>query len=350
MVSGFIHTLGDSTLDNIYWTMQTSANTPEAYAKSVEGALQARVNNIGYQVISHAFDGFTTKSVLQGDRIGRVLPEGTEKIAYLAHKNRLSLDVKPLEELERHIADNPDVPHYVVLSVGGNDFRENLGNPCSLVRDIPEIQGRYLAILDRIKGLNNRNVHPILMLQYRTDVNNDPYQIYPLMAKIGIVATVAHFVALAMLSAPFWEIAGAISVGASVCLFIAGGAVMYYAGKVGWPQCTLDTQKIALTTLGSLMESFYQPILQYAYDNELPVLDLANTFNPNKQLYTSGIEPNEQGSELIAEGIEHIVKNHKPDEYSRIYSRDSDWAKRLDIRFMDHYIGRQNVPEKWVVK
>ena len=79
--------------------------------------------------------------------------------------------VKPLEKLQEQIQKNSKAYHYVVLSVGGNDFRENLLNPIKLIKEIPSIQKRYLKIVKTIKNLNGRDIKPILMFQYRTDVS-----------------------------------------------------------------------------------------------------------------------------------------------------------------------------------
>jgi hypothetical protein len=74
----YVHTLGDSTLDNYWWLINgNSTNKDDADATCVEGKLQKelyRSSSNTYQVVSHAYDGFTTKSVLYGDRIGSVLP------------------------------------------------------------------------------------------------------------------------------------------------------------------------------------------------------------------------------------------------------------------------------------
>jgi hypothetical protein len=52
------------------------SNETQAKHDSVEGQLQERLNSEGnstYQVVSHAYDGFTTSSILNGDDVGRVL-------------------------------------------------------------------------------------------------------------------------------------------------------------------------------------------------------------------------------------------------------------------------------------
>src|SRR3569832_1848694 len=84
-VKTIVHTLGDSTLDNLFWLIdKNGTNLEEAKKASVEGQLQTLS---GYEVISHAYDGFTAKSILDGDTVGKVLPSnGNAKKAYLNAK------------------------------------------------------------------------------------------------------------------------------------------------------------------------------------------------------------------------------------------------------------------------
>ena len=69
------------------------------------------------------------------------------------------------------------------------------------------------------------------------------------------------------------------------------------------------------------METFYQPMLQRAREDKIPILDLPNTFNPSARLYTAGIEPNKAGGALIAEGLAHIITKHDYAKDSRLYAK-----------------------------
>lgn len=55
----YVHTLGDSTLDNVYWMLDSDGkNIQEAKAQSVEGQLKAKLSDAGdrtYKVVSHAY-------------------------------------------------------------------------------------------------------------------------------------------------------------------------------------------------------------------------------------------------------------------------------------------------------
>src|SRR5476651_1940692 len=100
----YVDTVGDSTLENRYWHMNgTGTNLGEAIQKSVEGQLQNQLV-YEYEVVSHAYDGFTTQDVLEGGTIWAVFPWGGLKVdAYVKSKRTYAfgtyspVHVKPLE-------------------------------------------------------------------------------------------------------------------------------------------------------------------------------------------------------------------------------------------------------------
>lgn len=346
MAAGYIHTLGDSTLDNLFWMLKDS-DSNAAYENSVEGQLQNLVGNDEYAVESHAYDGFTTKSVLVGDTIGQVLPRGPEYDRYIQLKAANRKTVSPGVELKQAIDRDPDNRHFVVISVGGNDFRENLLNPIGLLLDVPKIQERYLQIVSEVmhlKDVKDKNVEPILMFQYRTDANNDPYGVYRILGVIGVVAAVVHALCIALLTAPVWLLAGKISGLAAGLSFFGGAIGLYYSNTLVPLSVTKDIitgKKVGMSMLGALMRSFYQPILEKAKKEGIPILDLPNTFNPYQKLYECGIEPNKEGGGLIAEGIHHIVKHHDFKGESMIYSKPFGHSKYQGAVFAD--------PSEWSV-
>ncbi len=257
-----VHTLGDSTLDNIYWV-----NNPEK--KSVEGQLRTKLGK-EYTVTSNAYDGFTTNSLLKGDTVGKVLPSGKAKTAYQQVKGKTK--IKPLDILWNDVKKAPDAKHYVVLSVGGNDFRESLHNPARILKEISNIQKRYIQIVEKLKALPGSDIRPILVMQYPTDANNDQYRIYPTMK---LMATLQ--------------------------------------GK--------GEKKDGIELLADFMKEFYAPILKAAKEKKIPVLDLSRTFDPKARLYICGIEPNKAGGALIAEGLKHIIKQHDFAGESKVYAK-----------------------------
>jgi hypothetical protein len=342
----YVHTLGDSTLDNLYWMLNSKgSNETQANNDSVEGQLQKRLNTESlstYQVVSHAYDGFTTSSVLEGDDVGRVLsirsgvsPIMGNKKAYLKGKSidltSKKYHVHPLNDLKAFVEKNPTATHYVVISVGGNDFRERLSNPIAMLREIPHIHERYLQILKEIKTLKDRDVRPILMLQYRLNVHDDRYYIYTILKVIGLFFSALH--SLGLLGIGFSAaalVAKKIQQRIGLVFLIISSAVLALSHRIIPLKVTkgvLMGQQVSMAALGGLMETFYRPLLAQAKAEGIPILDLPNTFNPNdSSLYIAQIEPSQEGSKLIAEGIDNIIKRHDfTNSRSVMYSkRDSD--------------------------
>lgn len=317
----YLHTLGDSTIDNLYWMLK-NADLCTAKSRSVEGILREK----GHNVVSHAYDGFTTRSVLESDQIGAVLPRGPEYEIYMRQKAANGDEVSPFDELRKKVLGRPNSTHYVAISVGGNDFRVNLYKPWRILQDISQIQSRYAQIVEKVKGLEGRHIQPLLIFQYRTDANHDPYSIYTVFKILGVIAVAVHLVCFALLTAPIWILLGNVSAQIGGLITAAGAIGLYIGRKIAPLSVTKNVllgKGIGMSMLGGMMESFYQPILTLAKEHRIPILDLANTFDPYDNLYESGIEPNENGGRLIAEGIDHIVNQHDYSGESVIYSKPS---------------------------
>lgn len=341
----YFYALGDSTLDNLFWMLERGLSMDAAKKASVEGQLAARLNadEHQYEVVSCAYDGFTTTSLLEGDDIGWVIGNYPP---YMREKVKGDTPfVRPLEELKEKISRHPESTHYVVLSVGGNDFRVNLLNPWRLIRDIPHVQQRYLQIVEKIKELGNKNVRPILMFQYRTDANDDPYKIYPLMGLIGGLVAAIHILSIALLIAtPLLAIAGKIAALSVIPLSVIGITCLYFSHRAVPLSVTKDIlsgKKIGMVFLDFLIEQFYQPMLEKAKKDKLPILDLSNTFDPYDDLYICGIEPSKKGGTLISEGLEHILRNHDFESSSRLYSKSKGDKEYQSVE--------NNSPKDWKV-
>ncbi len=345
----YVHTLGDSTLDNLYWELpeefildpkthdisikiddvdtwkleEFSRYMEDVKRYTVEGRLQIKLNASStkhkYEVVSHAYDGFTTRSVLQGDEVGMVLPPHKAKDAYLREKDpQKGLEtVYPLKDFKKAVEAKSGAIHYVILSVGGNDFRDIILALLGIIRGVSKVQKRYLEIVKEIISLKDEDVRPILMLQYRPEAN---YFIYPLLNK---AAKLANFVKKFLWDTKF--------ITPEIATLVSSG------------------QDAGIPFLGTLMERFYKPILEYAKEKKIPILDITNTFNPyhdknisdrKNQLYVCSIEPGPKGGGLIAEGIDHIVKNHDYLKSSRIYSKQPDGTEYSSI---------DNLPDEWRV-
>lgn len=323
MSVSYVHTLGDSTIDNLYWIIRLGGDNPGE--RSVEGRLQESLGD-QYAVISHAYDGFTTESVLHGDRVGSVLPQmGNTKRDYLQKKlSGRALEVQPLADLKQEVEGKSDSTHYVVLSVGGNDFRVRLGNPIELLREIPKVQERYLEIVKQIQGIQGRDVRPILMLQYRPDARNDNYGIYTILRWVGRIAVAVNTLCIATIAlSSLAAYKGKIRMRTGVIMILLSGTPLALLSRAIPLKVTKEAfmgHDIAIAMIGALLEKFYSPILERAKELRIPILDLTNTFDPYQPLYDSGIEPGPKGGILIANGIEHVVKNHDYQGTSRIYS------------------------------
>jgi hypothetical protein len=267
----YVHLVGDSTLDNCYWFLGNQS-AQQAKELSVKGQLKKLFEDKGIKVKNHAYDGFTTNSLLNGDTIGSVLPGGKTKKDYMGlRQKRSEAFIKPLDKLKASIEKAPEAEHRVVLSVGGNDFRVLLREgPQKLLGEIPNVQNRYLKVVEEIKKIQGK-VKIILCFQYKTvaDKNQDHYRIYPIMAQIGKTL-----------------------LGAS-------------------PNLPSSEEEIAHAAFEEFHKRFYRPIVEQAKKDHLPILDLSSTFDPkDNDLYLCGIEPSEKGGQLIAEGIHHIVTHH----------------------------------------
>lgn len=354
-MSAYVHTLGDSTLDNLYWLLNTDGtNHDEAKKTSVEGKLAEKLNkgsSTPYEVVSHAYDGFTTQSVLNGDNVGRMLEWGRPKLSskkavYLKNKDidNSNSNIKPLEKLKSFIEGKGESTHYVVISVGGNDFRERLHNPIALLLEIPYVHHRYLKILNEVKKL--KNVKPILMFQYQLDARSDVYLIYTVLKVVGIAFMVMQ--ALGFLGLGYSAvalIASRIDARAALIWGLISAAAIAVSHLLIPMKFTIDVvrnrKEIGLATLGVLMERFYRPILEIAKKGGIPILDLPNTFYPyNSDLYINQIEPSPKGSILIAEGIDHIIKSDPFNEESRLYFKQEGH---------NVYTATRNSGRSWVV-
>lgn len=311
--------LGDSTLDNGYWVGK-------------EHSVEAKLKQKGLQVFNHAYDGFTTHSVLKGDRIGAVLPRDSRYGAYMRERAQNGTWAQPLAELQNRISENPNVTHHIGISVMGNDFRVNLLRPWALIKDIPLIQARYMQIVDKVRGLQGREIRPILIFQYRTDAKNDqPYFIYSTFAVIGALAVAVHLVCMAIvIAAPILFFTGYLSATIAGILAASGALALFYSHKVVPLSVTKDVlmgNRPSMALVSRLMKRFYEPILAMAKKERLPILDLPNTFNPYRDLYESNIEPNANGGQLIADGIHHIVTHHDFAGESKLYAKPDGQAE-----------------------
>jgi hypothetical protein len=308
-----IYTLGDSNLDNLFWHInKEKPNIKEAQQSSVEGQLREILQ---CEIISQDYAGFTTKSVLEGDIIGKHLPLNMPaKDLYMTAKKTGSyftdpsghITARPLEELKKSITSKTEARHIVVISAGGDEFREGLTKSISWSQFIPEIQKRYIKIVEEVEAMG---ADPVLILQYRPESSD---QVYSNLEKIGYLFAVIHSLLIATTLIAAWALLqqkiGMVARGA---LMLISAVFLYFSTRIIPLKVTrgvISGQRPGMTMMGILMERLYRPILEMANKKKLAVLDLTNIFNPNdSSLYVEGIVPSAIGGKLIVVQLSRLL-------------------------------------------
>lgn len=312
-VKSHVHLLGDSTLDNVYWLINNQEDIPQAKNDCVKGQLETRLGR-SYQVEDESYDGFTTKNVLEGGRVGEVLGFNSHYLS--ARLNSKSAQfVKPLENLQRKVSEGGAATHFVVISVGGNDFRVLLLQPWKLLAEIPHVQKRYLEIVQSVQALGE-NVKPIFMFQYRTDARSRPYRICTLLGALGYLAATINTVVIGtMVYAAYQITKNKVSHFASFGKLFLGSAFLFLSHRQLSLRVTKEIfvgKQAGLAVFGACLERLYQPILKKAKEDNIPVLDLPNLFNPlDPTLYKCEIEPSLKGGTLIAANLAEMVQGYE---------------------------------------
>ena len=186
--------------------------------------------------------------------------------------------------------------------MGGNDLREALmklikTDPKKREEDLAELltnmQTNYQAIIERCKQICP-NIKIVVMLQYTPGISPDVYSIYYLM--LLMAQNKRYIPALTALDWVFYKLLGV----------------------------SIKTEDRAVQQLHKLMTIAYDPIIAYAREQQIPVLDMATTFDQTqKNLFVRQIEPSYQGSALIAEMIANVIMNHNFNGPSLIYAKPS---------------------------
>jgi len=266
--------LGDSTLDNVVWVKQTSHAIPSKLRLLLGDK---------FNVYNLAADGFRSDQVLNG---------GYPFISYNARERcndpfpgikGIDEVFKPLDELKK-LKPSKTV---VILSVGGNDVREILGKLTLdvLEKKLKKLKGHYQKILEEIRGKyvndeDGKNVKIVIMTQYKPSVYADNhYRVYDAMGRL------LEFMNLAL-----------------------DGSVNH-----------------ALSLLEVIMEKVYTFIFDLAIAYKAPIVDLSNSFDCfNENLYTHQIEPSNEGGDIIAKIISHVLSHHNFESNSKIYTTNDD--------------------------
>ena len=139
-----------------------------------------------FSINDYTNDGFTTNDVLKGNYKDKVFPTG----AFSSFPNEF---FQPLIEGKKDI----EISQYIILSVGGNNFRELLQNSydekilnrAEFLKEfmpamLQELAIGYIKIIKELRKLN-KNARIILLNQYYPSAIQNNYKIYPAMHDIG---------------------------------------------------------------------------------------------------------------------------------------------------------------------
>ncbi len=163
--------IGDSTIDNKVWVPRE---------QSVVAQLSTKLG-VEYVVHDYANDGFTTTDVLNG-----------------AYKDKaVRGSIYPHTHFKPLVAADADIKRAdaVVVSVGGNNFREFLGAipmrtpmarfiKAEFPKVIEKMKREYREIVTQIRRANPK-ARIILMTQYYPSVDQNTYRVYEGMGLIG---------------------------------------------------------------------------------------------------------------------------------------------------------------------
>lgn len=200
--------LGDSTIDNKVWISPgTHGNSILDHLHLVNAVKKMRglfghpelsvVENLKALLPTHTIndytnDGFTTHDCLHGAFKDKVFLSNFPGM--FPHE-----EFQPLEAAKEDIKKS----QYIVLSIGGNNFREFLQQvPRDSVkrqeyirenyeRVIDKLQSEYLEIVNKLRSLN-QDAQIILITQYYPSAHQDNYEIYQIMSAVGEALGIGH--------------------------------------------------------------------------------------------------------------------------------------------------------------
>lgn len=271
--------LGDSTIDNGFWIDTEVSYSKRVHTVTHQTALALAQSPVAsnYVVANFAVDGATTSDVLNGCRLNKVLPYDDD------HTNNF------VNQIDSSAAWNPDI---VVLSVGGNNYREALALHLQraiskqqlLLRQTPEeakdnlykqfnhvkskLVDEYKQIINDIAKNNTGLRRLVLLSQYYPQLTEfTPYFIY------------------------------------------TGFSHLARAERQG---------RDAFSMTENTMNELYREVLAHAVslDVELVLVDITSSLNPLGGNHTHQIEPNEEGSKvmgnMIAKAVQYTFPENSP--------------------------------------
>ena len=301
--------IGDSTIDNKAWLgrggivgnrfKEARGIAPDSREKKIKESqsccppelsvldhLQKELPD--YKVHDYTNDGFTTKDVLKGASRNKVFA-GALRLSFP------DTHFRPLEEAKK------DIPQAdcIILSVGGNNFREFLLASKSgwyeeksyittnFQKVLNEMTEEYIQIIQKIRS-QNPTAKIILTTQYYPSAVPWYDYIYPFMKKIGRI----------------------LNIGCN-------------------PNNPMDV-------IHEIMKRTYTKVLESAKDSNVVVADVTSSLNPfDKNNHAMQIEPSGAGGKKMAQMLQYLVT--QPTEAGHIY------------RFLPQFFTNQSI-SKYVEK
>lgn len=262
------------------------------------------------QVQNHAYEGFTTRSILEGGEVGKDLPtkdldQQTKKQAYWKsryieeEKYDAKPQAQPLELLKVGVINQADATHYVVIDVGADDIEGYWNHPTTFL-DIRNLPSRVVEIVEKVVAISDK-IKPILVVHPRPDFNDNFTRV---MGHVARAAAGLNVLAMVTFTASaFLSVTNRVSrvKGAVVCLAVAG---VFHLLRTNIAPLKVTMQfrgDIALRMIDSIWERLYRPILCHAKTENFHILDLASSHSFYEEFSTS------KNKKMIIDGIYEVL-------------------------------------------
>lgn len=267
--------LGDSTIDNGYWVENDIpyAKKTEQVTHQVAIALANQPEKNTYEVANFAVDGATTTDLLLDTRLNKVLPTDADHTWQEVHQ------LQAVAEWQ---------PEVVVLSVGGNNYREALAKVLLRRLSYPELLFRVTPDLVKPQ-INNafQRVQEGLLNDYKliidTLIENNP--------NLGRLVILSQYYPAITELEPYFIYTG----------------FSHLARAEG-------TGQDAFEAVENTMNTLYQDVLKYVASKSIEIIfvDMTSSLNPLGGNHTLQIEPNGKGAKimgrLIAKAISEPIR------------------------------------------
>lgn len=319
--------LGDSTIDNKIWVypgiygnglmnkLGIHGASPRTRVKRSHGLFSfgtelSVVENLmdmlpQCRISDFTNDGFTTSDLLMGNFKDKVFPRG----AFHEFPHDL---YEPLQAAKKDISE----ANYIVLSVGGNNFREFLQHSFRITdpekrmsyikKNFPalveETKVEYGTLLKRVLEMNP-NASLVLMTQYYPSFVQNDYRIYDFMSEVG-------------------------------------SALHPEAGDTLKPQDVIQ----------DLVKQLYSSVLTaiQPYSDRLVVADLTSSLNPHDPAnHVKQIEPSGVGGRRIASMLSYLMTQNV--NRGQIYQFDAPFFTTKDTAQAAQHV-KQVTLDQWTPK